>query len=378
MRQTKSTFSTTANSGFTLVELLVVIAIIGTLVGLLLPAVQAAREAARNNTCKNNIRQLQTGLTTRESSLGDYPGYVNELGIPGSTQVARASWVVYTFPYIEQTAIWETWSQGRVDPTNGLSNAEGEAGFIELLTCPSDPPVSPDQPLLAYAANAGWIQRTRGLIPGNSNIPPDQSRFQGTIPNVSENAANGIFFDKIRNRNNIATLGPDNQDANTPVIRMTAALVKDGLSQTIMLAENLRTINWAYLEPNQYTAAAGVDEKYHFGVCWEQPTLVATAVSATPPKPADPRVNGNTEAETTGTPISAMVPTDGFPSSLHPGGINVAFMGGSVKFVTEAISAQIFGQLMTSDRKNSDLFIVDDTNRQNFDEFLPIVNDTDF
>ena len=70
--------------GFTLVELLVVIAIIGTLVGLLLPAVQAAREAARNNTCKNNIKQLQIGLTTRESSLGDYPGYVNELGIAGS------------------------------------------------------------------------------------------------------------------------------------------------------------------------------------------------------------------------------------------------------------------------------------------------------
>lgn len=378
MRQTNSTRPTKANRGFTLVELLVVIAIIGTLVGLLLPAVQAAREAARNNTCKNNIRQLQTGLTTRESSLGDYPGYVNELGIPGSTQVARASWVVYTFPYIEQTAIWETWSQGRVAPGNGLSNDEGEAGFIELLTCPSDPPVSPDQPLLAYAANAGWIQRTRGLIPGNSNIPPDKSRFKGTIPNVSENAANGIFFDKIRNRNMIATLGQNNQDANTPVIRMTAALVKDGLSQTIMLAENLRTINWAYLEPNQYTTSAGVDEKFHFGVCWEQPTLVAAAVSATPPKPADPRVNGNTEAETTGTPISAMVPTDGFPSSLHPGGINVAFMGGSVKFVTEAISAQIFGQLMTSDRKNSDLFIVDDTNRQNFDEFLPIVNDTDF
>jgi|GEM_PF-4510461 len=87
----------TQRVAFTLVELLVVIAIIGTLVGLLLPAVQAAREAARNNTCKNNIRQLQTGLTTRESSLRDYPGYVNELGIAGSDNLIRASWIVYTF-----------------------------------------------------------------------------------------------------------------------------------------------------------------------------------------------------------------------------------------------------------------------------------------
>ena len=87
---------------FTLVELLVVIAIIGTLVGLLLPAVQAAREAARNNTCKNNLRQLSLSLATRESSLKNYPGYINKLGITGSPKVVRASWVVTTFPYIEQ------------------------------------------------------------------------------------------------------------------------------------------------------------------------------------------------------------------------------------------------------------------------------------
>ena len=66
-------------SAFTLVELLVVIAIIGTLVGLLLPAVQAAREAARANTCRNNLKQLSTALTIRETSLGELPGYINKL-----------------------------------------------------------------------------------------------------------------------------------------------------------------------------------------------------------------------------------------------------------------------------------------------------------
>lgn len=60
-------------AGFTLVELLVVIAITGVLVGLLLPAVQSSREASRRNDCLNRIRQISIALHNYESARQRFP-----------------------------------------------------------------------------------------------------------------------------------------------------------------------------------------------------------------------------------------------------------------------------------------------------------------
>jgi prepilin-type N-terminal cleavage/methylation domain-containing protein/prepilin-type processing-associated H-X9-DG protein len=337
MRQRKT-------AGFTLVELLVVISIIGTLVALLLPAVQSARESARNNTCKNNIKQVSLALINMDSGQRKLPGYVNALYDPHNQSVGRrASWVVMAFPYMEQNALWDAWSSD----FSATFLAKKPWPEIEFLLCPSDPPEILGQPSLNYVANAGMA-------------------FDGT-PTRQENAANGVFFDNAKNTAFFISGSQADQRENEnahPKITSNISYVQsnDGGSNTLMLSESVHPWFYAYdggpttdvFEPGtngqgQKDIARIRDTKHIYGFVWSN---TASGIQ---------RINGDNERNILAIEDSMSIfagPTYeqlGYPSSNHPGGVNVAFVDGHIIFLLDSVEPRVYGQLMTSNRKRSNL-----------------------
>jgi prepilin-type processing-associated H-X9-DG protein len=230
------------------------------------------------------------------------------------------------------------------------------------------------EPHMSYAANAGDIRRTQGNF-AKGHEPDAKSPYQF----LGENPANGMFVDMLWHywlpSFGAQTGASDifyvwNQLERNPRHRYPAAMTMaylqskgDGATATLMLADNSRAVHWAFYEEVDYKDSPMSDEKYHFGFCWEQPEIVAAAIASKTPDIEEMHINGGRGGHESYTKMAELQPKDGFPSSNHPGGINVAFAGGAVRFLSEDVELMVYAQLMTSNRNSSDLRVGDKPDR---------------
>jgi prepilin-type N-terminal cleavage/methylation domain-containing protein len=158
---------------FTLIELLVVIAIIAILIALLLPAVQQAREAARRTQCKNNMKQIGLALHNYHDVFNCFPaqGYYAYMLAPGSFEARSFTWITMLLPYVDQAPMYNQINflrpaYNQVPPHHNRQ--------LPFFTCPTDtgmgnvPGTNRNIAVTSYSASEGyhWWSETSGALGG--------------------------------------------------------------------------------------------------------------------------------------------------------------------------------------------------------------------
>ena len=280
-------------AAFTLVELLVVIAIIGVLMGLLLPAVQSAREAGRRVTCSNNLYQIGLATSRFNDTNGFIPGWRNKLRwtTTSTSGTIAPSWPVMILPLMERKDIYTAWvSQATATPSFPTA-------ALNFYSCPSSPPDSSSDSILAYAGNCGT---------GGSN------------------KNDGVMLDAY-----FALEIPPQPNSR---ITMDDVSSNDGTGSTVLFSEKCGasiTQGWWDARPSTFAFANGISAT---GQNW----VPGLGISGTPPS----KIINNVTAALPGYYSQ--------PSSNHPGGVVVTFCDGHTMFLKDALRFDVYAQLLTS------------------------------
>lgn len=330
---------TPRQSGFTLIELLVVITIIGILIGLLLPAVQQVRRAANQMTCQNNLKQLALACHNYASAHDRLPPSVQwDAGDrPDRDDKFRANWVVLILPQLEQTAIYDSFNFEQY-----LSHSENllpRSTELPVMICPMD-----------YGHDVPFALDGGGWARGNYAANGTNSRLQNGHSNPDK------YGWTDRNRRGVM--------GHNVSIKIDGA--KDGTSHTMMLSE----------------VRVGHDENDRRGT-WAMGTSGASALfwhgwsgDSNGPNNCLPRGNADDIDDCNKLPLQFLIEDcmscygpggswQAAPRSRHSGGVNAAFMDGSVHFISDFIETTgsfggccgVWDRLITS----SDGAVIDST-----------------
>ncbi len=330
--------------GFTLIELLVVIAIIAVLIALLLPAVQQAREAARRTQCKNNLKQIGLALANYESTftvfpparLGRYPN-----GVSGSWDDGWTSWTIMILPYIEQSALYNTYNINL--RWNDPGNAAIVANPLKAYICPSTPgtnrldlnsanspqPAAGDYSATAYMSQKYYIAVGGYTTTWTSKTDPIGNQLRQGILNKPGAPTDAAYAQFQPTRYRDITDGTSN---TTAVGESAGAPAAYGPSKNIFPGGSLTgTVNIA-----DYNSAGGT-YAYTGGTAWAD----------------DGKVTGVQGCNMTGTargtaPIAAMnTCNDSEMYSFHTGGVTFVMGDGSVRFISQNIDVNTFAAVVT-------------------------------
>jgi len=340
-----------SRSGFTLIELLVVIAIIAVLIALLLPAVQAAREAARRAQCVNNLKQLGLAVHNYLSTNEVFPSQAMANRADCNTCWSMG-WPDFLLPQIEGGALFNAMNFS-LESTNG-ANTTVTYSLVQAFLCPSDNvksrPGNPWAPF-NYAANVGGpgtIREWAGTIVPSNNPWYNNGSTGGSfgVESVTDGTSNTAMFsehliglnDPGTNNGNLVTRGDPLAVRAMFLINMT--LKEDdgtnGPANALSFAQQCGNIPGKTVS----VGTRNVGTHWALGMAYALPNNAYNHWN-TPNSPRCTYTNSQDNNWWCGTLCSVA------PTSNHPGGVNIGFADGSVKFVKNSISMQTWWALGT-------------------------------
>ncbi len=378
--------SSRSRPAFTLIELLVVIAIIGVLIALLLPAVQSARESARRSQCLNNLKQLGLAVQSYVTQQNVLPAQTTEnMTSPGGTYGACAwwtSWAASLLPHIEQQPLYNAlnFNLPMLEMASPLTGANTTVGLttISTLLCPSESLQRSPSFALASSTLGFTGQFAVSNYAGNYGGPSMIKAWSGTI--VPNRSPTNLVIRQI------AVFGQTPPATGGPV---RIQMITDGTTTTALLSEHLLANNDLLSAPaNPITPGASNAKRSLFQVpikviLDQGSTTAAQAFVAACkglPGTAQATYSGSFGAQwllscdytTANNAYSHVMTPNGIscagnqdPSlsishpdwggigaaitatSNHPGGVNMAFCDGSVKFIKDSVNIQTWWALGT-------------------------------
>jgi prepilin-type N-terminal cleavage/methylation domain-containing protein len=282
-------------TGFTLVELLVVITIIGMLMALIFPAFGAFLANTRKSSCQNNMRQVAGAVRMFESKKQVFPGWSHRLqtrrGAQGSPEIKNVSWHVAILEYLQE-------ADYRAFKFQQITTAP----YLSIFVCPVDSPPSREAPT-SYVANCGMKDASSG-----ANMPPDWQY-------------NGIFHREV------------SQSSNQKSVRFTSNDIKDPISRTLLITENVQADRW--------WAAGQEPQEANLGV-----VFFVDKGNPNEPLPATKKINNGFDD----VPSPSELYNYARPSSNHSEGVCVAYADGSSGFLLDRVPyGDVYIKLMTPD-----------------------------